>query len=84
MDCSLIIINRQEIKQYDNKTASLFKKPCHDNGSIRSELSEILRACERSHCPAEILLKDISTVGHRLDHLITWERIAMELVNNGL
>ena len=25
MDCSLIIINRQEIKQYDNKTASLFK-----------------------------------------------------------
>ncbi|MRM88256.1 hypothetical protein EAI28_07765 [Faecalicatena contorta] len=51
---------------------------------IRSELSEILRACERNHCPAEILLKDISTVGHRLDHLITWERIAMELVNNGL
>lgn len=29
----MIIINRQEIKQYDNKTASLFKKPCHDNGS---------------------------------------------------
>lgn len=45
---------------------------------IRKEIRELLTACRRNGTPCEILLKDISTVGNRLENLIEWHRIARE------
>lgn len=45
---------------------------------IRQEIRALITACQRNHTPCEILLKDISTAGYRLENLIVWNRIAKE------
>lgn len=50
-----------------------------DEDVIRQEISAILDAARRHGCNVELVLKDISTVTYRPDHLARWERIAMDL-----
>ncbi len=49
---------------------------------VRAELRKILNACRRNGCACELLLKDISTVGYRLENLVEWHRVAREEIEN--
>ena len=53
-----------------------------DEQSVRAELKKILDACKRNGCTCDMVLKDISSVGHNAENLFQWERIAMDLVKN--
>lgn len=53
-----------------------------DKESVKNELKKILDACKKNGCACDIVLKDISTVGHNPENLFAWEKIAMDLVNN--
>jgi hypothetical protein len=50
--------------------------------TIRNELVRIISAIKRNHCSSDIVLKDISSVNRKLDNLVKWERIAMEIVQS--
>ncbi len=47
---------------------------------MRLLIKNALGAARKNGCPIEIILKDVSTVGYRLDFLDRWEKIAMEMV----
>ncbi|MCL2774431.1 MAG: hypothetical protein FWD71_13945 [Oscillospiraceae bacterium] len=53
-----------------------------DEDVIRKELKTIVDAVKRNNCSCDIVLKDISTVAGKPDHLLKWAQIAMETVNN--
>lgn len=53
-----------------------------DEDALRKELGRTIAACKRNGCSVDIVLKDISSAGYRLENLVRWEQIAMELVNN--
>lgn len=53
-----------------------------DEDALRKELGRTLAAVKRNDCSCDIVLKDLSTVGGKLENLVRWERIAMELVRN--
>jgi len=52
-----------------------------DGDLIRRDLSETLELCRNNGCPAELILKDISTVRSRPERLKQWADIAMEVVS---
>ena len=54
--------------------------PPIDPEHVRAELRTIVAAARRNRCSCEIILKDISTVGGRMENLSEWEQIAMEEV----
>jgi hypothetical protein len=61
--------------------------PAHVSGPfnaavVRREIGEILDACCRNGCSCDIVLKDISTVGHRPENLRLWEQTVMEIVKS--
>lgn len=61
--------------------------PAHVGGPfdvavVRREIKEILDACYRNGCSCDIVLKDISTVGHRPENLRLWEQTVMEMVKS--
>lgn len=47
---------------------------------IRKELGALLTACKKNNTPCELILKDISTAGHKLENLVVWNQIAREEV----
>lgn len=47
---------------------------------IKNELTLITTACKKNDCSCELVLKDISTVGHNPKNLERWEKYAMKLV----
>jgi hypothetical protein len=51
-----------------------------DEDTVRKELTGVVEACKRYGCPAELILKDISTVGYKPQNLWRWAEIAMEVV----
>ncbi|MDR1146777.1 MAG: hypothetical protein LBK71_11680 [Verrucomicrobiales bacterium] len=51
-----------------------------DEDGLRKELGRILDAARRNHANCDIVLKDISSASYRLENLVRWEQIAMELV----
>jgi hypothetical protein len=51
-----------------------------DPKELRKEIGRILAAVERHGCSCDIVLKDISTCGHRPENLFEWEKIVMEMV----
>ena len=53
-----------------------------DENVIRKELKEIVDAVKKNGCSCDIVLKDISTVAGKPEHLLKWVQIAMETVNN--
>ena len=53
-----------------------------DEDALRKELGRTIAACKRNGCNCDIVLKDISSASYRLENLVRWEQIAMELVNN--
>lgn len=53
-----------------------------DEDALRKELGRTIAACKRNGCSVDIVLKDISSANYRLENLVRWEQIAMELVNN--
>jgi hypothetical protein len=53
-----------------------------DEDVIRKELKTIVDAVKRNNCSCDIVLKDISTVAGKPDHMFKWIEIAMETINN--
>ena len=53
-----------------------------DENVIRKELKSIVDAVKRNGCSCDIVLKDISTVAGKPEHMIKWIEIAMEVVND--
>ena len=53
-----------------------------DEGVIRKELKEIVDAVRKNGGSCDIVLKDISTVAGKPEHLIKWIQIATETVND--
>lgn len=51
-----------------------------EEDALRLEIGRTLSACKRNGCSCDIVLKDISSVGYRLENLVRWEQIVMELV----
>ena len=51
-----------------------------DEDALRKEISRTLAACKRNGCSCDIVLKDISSAGYKLDNLVRWEKTVMELV----
>jgi hypothetical protein len=47
---------------------------------IRKDLGATRKVCEKHGCPLELILKDISTVGHEPRRLFQWAEVAMEVV----
>jgi hypothetical protein len=50
-----------------------------DAQAVRDDLMATRLACEKFHCPLEIILKDISTVRYEPERLFEWSRIAMDV-----
>ena len=48
---------------------------------IRREIEETVKVCMKYGCPYDITLKDISTVSNRPENLITWAKIASEVLD---
>ena len=53
-----------------------------DEDALRKEIGRTIAACKRNGCSCDIVLKDISSASYRLENLVRWEQIAMEMVNN--
>ncbi|MBI4559876.1 MAG: hypothetical protein HY706_19985 [Candidatus Hydrogenedentes bacterium] len=51
-----------------------------DPECVREHLLATRQACEKSGCPLELILKDISTVRYQPERLFQWGKIAMEVV----
>jgi hypothetical protein len=51
-----------------------------DEQAIYAQLNAAIEACRRNNTPLEIILKDVSTVGYKLDLIDKWNTIAMNLV----
>lgn len=47
---------------------------------IQKELSHLIGACSKNNCSYELILKDISTIGHNPENLSKWEKCAMAMV----
>jgi hypothetical protein len=47
---------------------------------VREDLLATRQACEKYHCPLEIILKDISTVRYEPERLFQWAKVAMQVV----
>ncbi len=52
-----------------------------DTAAVSKELETIVDACHRYNCTCDLVLKDITTVGGRIDNLIEWEHMAMRMAN---
>ncbi len=52
-----------------------------NEGAVRAELEEAIAACQANNTPLEIILKDISTIGNRVQALTDWARVAEDVVN---
>jgi hypothetical protein len=50
-----------------------------DPQAVRDDLLATRLACEKNHCPLEIILKDISTVRYQPERLFQWAEIAMDV-----
>ena len=48
---------------------------------IRRETETTVRLCQKYGCPAEFVLKDISTVSHRPENLIVWSKTVSEVLD---
>ena len=53
-----------------------------DEDALRKEIGRTIAACKRNGCSCDIVLKDISSASYRLENLVRWEQIAMELVQS--
>ncbi len=53
-----------------------------DKENVKNEIGQILGACRKNNCNADIVLKDISSCGKRPENIFEWERIAMDMVLN--
>ena len=53
-----------------------------DEDALRKELRHMLAAVRRNNASCDLVLKDISSAAGRLENLIRWEQIAMELVRD--
>lgn len=47
--------------------------------AVTKEIENIVDACYRYHCTCDLVLKDITTVGGRMENLIEWEQNAMRI-----
>lgn len=52
-----------------------------DEDALRKEIGHTLAAVKRNGCSCDIVLKDISTANNKLENLIRWEQIVMEMVH---
>ena len=52
-----------------------------DPDVIRRETEETVKACIRYGCPSEFVLKDISTVSHRLENLTVWAETVSDVLD---
>ncbi len=50
-----------------------------DPQAVREDLIATRTACQKNHCPLEIILKDISTVRYEPERLFKWAEIAMDV-----
>ena len=55
--------------------------PEMEEEAVRGELTNIVSACRKNGCSADIVLKDITTVCGKPENLFRWHDIAMEAVN---
>lgn len=53
-----------------------------DEDALRAEIGRTLAACKRNGCSFDMVLKDISSVGHKVENLIRWEQIVMDMVKH--
>ncbi len=53
-----------------------------DKKILTREITTILDACYRNGCSCDIVLKDISTVGHKAKNLTLWEQTVMDIVKS--
>ncbi|MBN2851513.1 MAG: hypothetical protein JXQ23_02120 [Clostridia bacterium] len=52
-----------------------------DKEALRKEIGKILSACKKNNCSVDIVLKDISSCGHRPENIFEWEQTVMQMVN---
>ena len=48
---------------------------------IRKETETTVKLCQKYGCPAELVLKDISTVSHRPENLIVWANTVSDVLD---
>lgn len=53
-----------------------------DKALVRKEICEIMDTCYKYGCSFDMVIKDISTVNHRPENLIEWEKIVMDIVTH--
>ena len=66
---------------FSRKPNPAFVAVVTDPDHIREETEETVKACLRHGCPCDITLKDISTVNHRPENLITWAKTVSEVLD---
>jgi hypothetical protein len=64
---------------FSRKPNPAFLADHFDAGKVRTDLAATREICRKNGCPLELILKDISTVGHDPRRLFEWARIAMEV-----
>lgn len=52
-----------------------------DSDTVRRETEKTVKICQKYGCPAEFVLKDISTVSHRPENLILWARTVSDVLD---
>lgn len=53
-----------------------------DEANIKNQITLALNASKKTGTPLEIILKDISTVGNRIDYIDRWNDMVMNMVEN--
>jgi hypothetical protein len=64
---------------FSRKPNPAFLADHFDSAKVRADLTATREICRKNGCPLELILKDISTVGHDPRRLFEWARIAMEV-----
>lgn len=52
-----------------------------DEAAVRKEIERTVNVCTKYGCPFELVLKDISTAGHRPQNLTRWSQLAREVLD---
>jgi hypothetical protein len=50
--------------------------------AVKAEIKETIDICRETKTPFEYILKDISTVNHKLDNLVTWTKLVTEVIDS--
>lgn len=66
---------------YARKPNPAFVSGTLDEKTVENEIRTTILACKEFSCPYEFVLKDISTIGNKLQNLVNWNKVVQKTIN---